>query len=58
MAATRSSTAPSEDIKTVQSNVRGFAVAQGESMPEIEVETAPGVVLGHRHTARTHPPSW
>ncbi|MFE6162876.1 histidinol dehydrogenase [Streptomyces sp. NPDC056486] len=38
-----------EDIKTVQANVRRFADAQRESMSEIEVETAPGVFLGHRH---------
>ncbi|MFI9025515.1 histidinol dehydrogenase [Streptomyces sp. NPDC053560] len=38
-----------EDIKTVQANVRRFAEAQRESMSEIEVETSPGVFLGHRH---------
>ncbi|GAA3195630.1 MULTISPECIES: histidinol dehydrogenase [Streptomyces] len=38
-----------EDIKTVQANVRRFAEAQRDSMSEIEVETAPGVFLGHRH---------
>ena len=38
-----------EDIKTVQANVRRFAEAQRESMAEIEIETAPGVFLGHRH---------
>ncbi|MEU9469344.1 histidinol dehydrogenase [Streptomyces avermitilis] len=38
-----------EDIKTVQANVRRFAEAQRESMSEIEIETAPGVFLGHRH---------
>jgi sulfopropanediol 3-dehydrogenase len=38
-----------EDIKTVQANVRRFAEAQRESMSEIEIETLPGVFLGHRH---------
>ncbi|MFJ8948581.1 histidinol dehydrogenase [Streptomyces sp. NPDC102340] len=38
-----------EDIKTVQANVRRFAEAQRDSMSEIEIETAPGVFLGHRH---------
>ncbi|MFF5988028.1 histidinol dehydrogenase [Prauserella flavalba] len=37
------------DIETVQANVRRFAEAQLASMSEIEVETAPGVFLGHRH---------
>jgi len=38
-----------EDIETVQANVRRFAEAQRASMSEIEIETAPGVFLGHRH---------
>ncbi len=38
-----------DDIRFVQSQVRGFAMAQRESMREIEVETLPGVFLGHRH---------
>ena len=37
------------DIKFVQDQVRGFALTQLESMSEIEVETLPGVFLGHRH---------
>lgn len=38
-----------EDIRFAQSQVRGFAEAQRESMIDIEVETLPGVILGHRH---------
>ncbi|GAA1389628.1 histidinol dehydrogenase [Kitasatospora putterlickiae] len=38
-----------EDIKTVQANVRRFAEAQRDSMREIEIESEPGVFLGHRH---------
>jgi len=38
-----------EDIEFAQAQVRGFAQAQLASMAEIEVETLPGVFLGHRH---------
>jgi sulfopropanediol 3-dehydrogenase len=38
-----------EDLRTVQANVRAFAQHQLESMREIEIETQPGVFLGHRH---------
>jgi sulfopropanediol 3-dehydrogenase len=38
-----------EDITFVQAQVRGFAQAQLASMTEIEVETLPGVFLGHKH---------
>ncbi|MFC7340189.1 histidinol dehydrogenase [Saccharopolyspora griseoalba] len=38
-----------DDIRFVQQQVRGFAERQLESMREIEVETLPGVVLGHKH---------
>jgi sulfopropanediol 3-dehydrogenase len=38
-----------EDIEFAQAQVRGFATAQLESMHEIEVETLPGVFLGHKH---------
>jgi sulfopropanediol 3-dehydrogenase len=38
-----------EDIKFAQSQVRNFAQKQRESMHDLEVETLPGVVLGHRH---------
>ena len=38
-----------DDITFVQAQVRGFAQAQLASMTEIEVETLPGVFLGHKH---------
>jgi len=38
-----------EDIKFAQEQIRTFAVAQRASMTDIEVETLPGVVLGHRN---------
>ncbi|KAA0969567.1 histidinol dehydrogenase [Aureimonas fodinaquatilis] len=38
-----------EDIKFAQAQVRRFAEAQRASMQDVEVETLPGVVLGHRH---------
>jgi sulfopropanediol 3-dehydrogenase len=38
-----------EDITFVQAQVRGFAQAQLASMRAIEVETLPGVFLGHKH---------
>jgi len=38
-----------DDIKFAQAQVRNFAQKQRESMKDIEVETLPGVVLGHRH---------
>src|SRR3954469_17359624 len=38
-----------DDIKFAQAQVRKFAQKQRESMKDIEVETLPGVVLGHRH---------
>jgi sulfopropanediol 3-dehydrogenase len=37
------------DIRFVQAQVQGFALTQLESMAEIEVETLPGVFLGHKH---------
>ncbi|MCL2716307.1 MAG: histidinol dehydrogenase [Alphaproteobacteria bacterium] len=37
-----------EDIKFAQEQVRNFAIAQKESLHEIEVEPLPGVILGHR----------
>jgi len=37
------------DIEFAQAQIRNFAQAQKESMREIEVETRPGVFLGHRH---------
>ncbi len=38
-----------EDIKFAQTQVKTFAQAQRDSMLDIEVETLPGVVLGHRN---------
>jgi len=40
-----------EDIKFAQAQVRNFAQKQRDSMHDLEVETLPGVVLGHRHIA-------
>jgi sulfopropanediol 3-dehydrogenase len=38
-----------DDIKFAQAQVRNFAQEQRETMHDLEVETLPGVVLGHRH---------
>ncbi|RMC31351.1 histidinol dehydrogenase [Paracoccus alkanivorans] len=38
-----------EDIKFAQEQVRIFAQAQRDSMLDIEVETRPGVILGHKN---------
>ncbi len=38
-----------KDIEFAQAQVRNFARIQRESMVDVEVETLPGVVLGHRH---------
>ncbi|ANN76260.1 histidinol dehydrogenase [Bordetella flabilis] len=38
-----------EDISFAQAQVRNFAQHQRDSMRDIEVETYPGVVLGHKH---------
>jgi sulfopropanediol 3-dehydrogenase len=38
-----------EDIKFAQTQIRNFAEIQRGSMRDVEVETLPGVVLGHRH---------
>ncbi len=37
------------DTEFCQANVRRFAEAQLKTMLPLEVETAPGIVLGHRH---------
>jgi len=37
------------DIAFAQKQIRQFARIQRESMKDVEVETAPGVVLGHKH---------
>ena len=37
------------DIKFAQEQVRNFAKAQRDSMLDIEIETIPGVILGHKN---------
>jgi sulfopropanediol 3-dehydrogenase len=43
------STRDMDDIRFAQSQIRTFAEAQRASMTDIEVETRPGVILGHRN---------
>jgi len=38
-----------EDIRFAQTQIRRFAEAQRASMQDIEVETLPGVILGHKN---------
>ena len=38
-----------EDIKFAQQQVRNFAQAQRDTMLDLEVETMPGVILGHKN---------
>lgn len=38
-----------EDIRFAQEQVRRFAEAQRASMTDVEIETIPGVILGHRN---------
>lgn len=38
-----------EDIKFAQAQVRNFAQIQRDSMKDVEVETLPGVILGHKN---------
>ena len=38
-----------EDIKFAQEQIRNFAQAQRDSMQDIEIETIPGVILGHKN---------
>jgi sulfopropanediol 3-dehydrogenase len=38
-----------EDIKFAQTQVRNFAQIQRDSMKDVEVETLPGIVLGHKN---------
>jgi sulfopropanediol 3-dehydrogenase len=38
-----------DDIRFAQEQVRNFAQIQRDSLHDVEVETLPGVVLGHRH---------
>ena len=43
------STRDMEDIRFAQTQIRRFAEAQRASMTDVEVETLPGVILGHRN---------
>ena len=43
------STRDMEDIKFAQTQIRRFAEEQRASMTDIEVETLPGVILGHKN---------
>ena len=43
------STRDIEDIKFAQDQIRNFAQSQRASMTDIEVETIPGVILGHKN---------
>jgi sulfopropanediol 3-dehydrogenase len=38
-----------KDIEFAQAQIRRFAEAQRATMKDLEIETLPGVVLGHRH---------
>src|ERR1700704_1753381 len=38
-----------DDIKFAQQQIRNFAEIQRASMKDVEIETLPGIVLGHRH---------
>jgi sulfopropanediol 3-dehydrogenase len=38
-----------DDIKFAQAQVRNFAQKQRETLRDLEVETLPGVILGHKH---------
>ncbi|NRA99401.1 MAG: histidinol dehydrogenase [Rhodobacteraceae bacterium] len=43
------STREMDDIRFAQAQIRRFAEAQRASMVDVEVETLPGVILGHRN---------
>jgi sulfopropanediol 3-dehydrogenase len=38
-----------DDIRFAQAQVRNFAQKQRDTMKDLEVETLPGIILGHRH---------
>src|SRR5437667_7781459 len=38
-----------DDIKFAQTQIRNFAEIQRAALKDVEVETLPGVILGHRH---------
>lgn len=48
-AMSRVSSRDMDDIKYAQVQIRRFAEAQRASMTDIEIETEPGIILGHRH---------
>jgi sulfopropanediol 3-dehydrogenase len=43
------STSTIDDVKFAQAQVRNFAEAQRSSIKDVEVETLPGIVLGHKN---------
>jgi sulfopropanediol 3-dehydrogenase len=43
-----------DDIKFAQAQIRNFAEIQRAAMKDVEVETLPGIVLGHRHIPVGH----
>ncbi|MEO9176433.1 MAG: histidinol dehydrogenase [Gaiellales bacterium] len=43
-----------DDIEFCQAQVRRFAIAQRETLVDLEIETLPGVRLGHRHVPIQH----
>ena len=45
----RVSTRDMDDLRFAHDQVRGFAQAQRASMTDIEIETLPGVILGHKN---------
>ena len=48
-AVTKLSAREVEDIRFAQKQIRNFAQIQRDSMRDVEVETMPGVILGHKH---------
>ena len=40
-----------DDVRFAQEQIRGFALAQRAALADVEVETLPGVFLGHRNIA-------
>ena len=45
----RLDTRTQDDIRFAQDQIRNFAQLQRDSMKDVEEETLPGVILGHRH---------
>jgi len=40
-----------DDVRFAQEQIRGFALAQRAALTDVEIETLPGVLLGHRNIA-------